>query len=445
MHSPRVSSATSSDWRVDWPARALVIMCVLNLNGVFSMMFDVGQVVSLGMLVAAVVLVVGTGRYAWSRPFSLLVAAITTYLIFGLLFYDHLVSVEPASKYIQTYFNTILIVWAIAGYVASLEAGTRLARFLTFIRNIFLVSAASVWASPILYEYYVNLPFSAQQRMGGFFGNPNEAAMVSVLAVALTLALPFKSRIIQLGALGMASIAVFMTFSKTGMSCLVVILAWHLVRSAKGLGLALLPLGAVIAIAIIQEPTSILEAIAENPMLELDQSQKGRILAIGQILGGQLDQQTTTGRTYLWQIVIGRAWDNFPWGGGLGSAHHVVGGLLERNVWQGAHNTFLMMWAEAGVLPAFLLMAAVLAALVSSIYYSRGQIELTSLAILCVDMMATHTALGTRYHNVVLATILGLIAGVRKKKSKNSHAVGSLPIRRESVISGNENISYIIY
>jgi len=405
----------SFERRVDWLAKALVTMCVLNLNAVFNMMFDRGQVVSLLMLGSALVLIVRTGRHAWSPPFNLLMAAIASYLAFGLLFYNPMASVEPASKYLQAYIGAILILWAMTGYVASLKPGPRLANFLYFVRNMFLLSAFSVWVSPILYEYYVNLPFSAQQRMGGFFGNPNEAAMVSLLAVALTLALPFRSRIVQLAAVAMASIAVFMTFSKTGMSCLVIVLAWHMLRRTRGFGLVLLLMAATIVLIAIQDPNVILTSIAENPMLDLDNSQKARILAIGQILGGQIDQQTTTGRTYLWQLAIERAVGIFPLGLGLGSGHHLIDGLLELDVWQGVHNTFLMMWVEGGVLSLLLLVAAMATTIIASLRYARGSIELTCLFVLVINMMAGHSSLTLRYHNVMLGVILGLLAGALRQ------------------------------
>lgn len=399
----------------DWAARILAVVCLLNLNGVFSMMFDRGQVMSLLMLSTALVLVFRTGRYAWSPPFILLMVTIGSYLVFGILFYSPMRSVEPSSKYLQTYFNTILIVWAMTGYVASLEGGVRLTSFLYFIRNILLLSAASVWVSPILYEHYVNVPPSAEQRMGGFFGNPNEAAVVSMFAVAFSLALPFSNRFLQLGALAMAGIAICLTFSKTGMSSLVVVLTWHMLRTAKGFSLALLPVAALLLVAFIQDPQVVMQNIADSHMLELDASQKARILAVGQILSGEINNQTTTGRTYLWGVVIERAMENFPWGSGLGSGHHVVDGVMELGVWQGAHNTFLMIWLEAGVLPFLLFIAALVLSILASVRYARGYLELTCMFIILVSMTSGHTALGARYQNIMLAIVLGLIAGCARR------------------------------
>ncbi|MCO5091035.1 O-antigen ligase [Bosea sp. (in: a-proteobacteria)] len=420
MPQARRRRSGRSPW-VDRAARILVIVCVLNLNGVFDMMFDIGQAVSLIILATSLVLIATTGRRAWSPPFSLLIAAIASYLILGWLLYDPAASVEPASKYLQSYFNSILIIWALAGYVASLPQGRRLDGFLKFLRNSFLVAAASVWMSPLLYQYYVNLPFSAQQRMGGVFANPNEAAAASCFAVALVLALPLRFRVLQFAAVAMAAGAVIMTFSKGGISMLVILLGWHVVRHARGVGLVAIVLTSLLALVLVQNPRALVETVTDLPLLELDASQKDRILAVADIFGGEIDERTTTGRTVLWDFVIERALHDFPLGSGLGSAHHIVGGILELDVWQGAHNTFLMVWGESGVIPLLLLVSAMVAVVFASLHHAHRSLGVTCLFVLLVVMMSGHIALATRYHNVMLAVVLGLSANGIHRMRRGSH------------------------
>jgi O-antigen ligase len=174
--------------------------------------------------------------------------------------------------------------------------------------------------------------------------------------------------------------------------------------------LFILPVVAVLAIAAIQDADDVLAVIVENPLVELDQSQKDRILAVGKILLGEIDRDTSTGRTYLWGLVIEKAWDRFPLGGGIGSAHNVVGGIVENDTWQGAHNSFIMMLGESGPLPAALLVASVITLFLAVMRNPIGPFALPCLFALVIDMMATHGALGTRYHNLMLAIVLGLVA-----------------------------------
>lgn len=123
---------------------------------------------------------------------------------------------EP-EKYILTYGGSILIIWGLGGYVAKIVARGSAADYMCFLRNIFLLSAASVPASQVLYAYYVNLPPSAAYRLGGFLGNPNEAAMAAAVALALTLAVPFRRFASQVAAAALATAAVILTFSKTNL------------------------------------------------------------------------------------------------------------------------------------------------------------------------------------------------------------------------------------
>ncbi len=399
-----------NEWVSDLAAKALAITCAFNLNGVANMAFDVGQSVSFVMLTTSLILIILRGKAAWSTPMVLLVAAIMSYLLLATIFYDPFATIYPPTKFYQAYGGGILILWAVAAYTASLASGLQLGTWLAFLRNVFLISAASVWASPVLYQYYVNLPLSSEQRMGGFFGNPNEAAMASLLAFALLLTVPFRRRLIQFSLLFMAAGAVILTFSKTGISALLIILAWHTVHRAKGIRLALTLAGTLFAVIAIQDINSVLEAVVENPVLEFDASQKRRILAVGDILSGRINKETSTGRTYLWGLVLERAWERFPLGDGLGSAHHIIGGIFENGVWMGAHNTFLMLFSEAGPLPAGLLIAAIILLAIGAKRNGGGKVELFCLFLLVIDMIATHGALATRYHNLMLGMVLGLVA-----------------------------------
>ena len=225
--------AASSN-KADIFAMLLTLICTLNVNGITSMLFNQEALASSVMLVCAGALVIFVGRNAWSGPFFLLVAAIFSYLLIGAIWSAPEAVTDEPMQYIRAYGASLLILWGASGYFASLGDGARLTSYLHSLRGCLVISSASVWFSPILYQYYTNLPFSFQQRMGGFFGNPNEAAMVSVLAIALTLGAPFRNWVLQLLALLIASVSVFLTFSKTGMACVIfVISCWCRLQTAS--------------------------------------------------------------------------------------------------------------------------------------------------------------------------------------------------------------------
>ena len=69
-----------------------------------------------------------------------------------------------------------------------------------------------------------------------------------------------------------------------------------------------------------------------------------------------------------------------------------------------------MLLGEAGPLPMILLIAALITLAKASTRSLKSQLIYFSLFVLIIDMMATHGTLGTRYHNLMLAVLLGLTA-----------------------------------
>jgi O-antigen ligase len=411
----RDTSVLSSpvDWTSDMAAKALVLVCAWNLNGVFWLTFDMDQAVSSLMLVASAYLVFRCGKLALP-PLMLLLAALSSYLLLATVFIDPLIYQNQQGALFISYSGTVLLIWGMTGYVANLSQEHRV-QFLRFVRNILVISAASVWLSPILYQYYTNLPLSASKRMGGFFVNPNEAAYVSLLALAFTLYVPYPRSVMNISAALLAASAVVLTLSKTGMSVLVGVTALYFMRRARGWGIFLLVLATLTVLTLTQDLRWLPTAIVEQPFVEFSSFEKERILAVADILQGQINDETSTGRTFLWTLAFDRAWSNFPLGSGLGTGHYLTGGLFENDVWQGAHNVFLMMWVESGPLPPLLLFAA-FATIALRLFRDRAlPLELMCVLILGAQMLAGHTAFSTRYHNLILAVMLGLQATTARK------------------------------
>jgi O-antigen ligase len=388
----------------DVSARVLAVASALNLNGVFDMTLGIVQVASIMLLVGSVHLVAKHGRLPWSLPFMLIMSAFVAYLVFGTVVSDPMLAPPPFGFY-RTYVGSMLLIWAIAGYTTWLGHGPRLGAYLEFVRNAFVVAAASIWASPVLYTFYAHLPPSHYERMGGFFENPNEAGVAACVALVLTLALPYRRALYQAIALLLVLVAVVLTLSKAAITAAIFVLAWRLVRQPRR-GLVIVAMAALLVLPWLQD-NSLLDGVADR--LELNVNQRERLLGVGQIFGGKIDSHVTTGRTDLWQIGLDRAWKSFPFGSGLGSFHFIRGGIAEGEVWMGIHNTFLMFWGEAGVLPALLLIGGFAAMAIYAVMFARGGIELPMLIVIFMEMLGTHGALGLRHNNLVLGMTLGLL------------------------------------
>jgi hypothetical protein len=394
----------------DLSARALVVLAALNVNGVVFMAFGIGQAISMVMLAFCAALIGRHGSLGVSTPMKLLCAAIIAYLVLGSAFLNPLEGGELEGNIWLSNIGTIMLVWSIASYTSLLGDGPKLLSLLRFVRTTFVFSAASVLASPVLYQYFVNLPPSSAQRMGGFFGNPNEAGMASACALALVLSRPYRNNLMHAAALGITTLAIIATFSKAAMTAAVLIALVHVLRRINGVMRLLVPLLALASLVVMYDAKRIVDEIVNADVLSLDEHQKNRLLAVGKILAGELNEDTTTGRSELWGITIERAIDIFPSGSGIGSRHFIIGGVLEGDVWQGVHNTFLLFLGEAGPLPAVLLLFGI-----GSIFYAaakaqRGDLEFAFLFLLFFDMMSTHTALVTRFENLTLGLTLGLVS-----------------------------------
>lgn len=420
----------------DIAAKALVLACVLNLNGVAHMMFDVGQAVSMVMLSASLILVVRCGSLASSMPFQLLILALLTYLLFGAFHHDAIRNSNPLSKYILTYGSTILMMTGMTGYTVYIARKGLLPHFLRFTRNVLVISASAVWISPLLYQFYANVPPSSQSRMGGLFGNPNEAGYVALLALGFVAGLQYRHFLVQVCAIALCSGAVVLTFSKTCIALLVAFAGWHLIFRTRGVLRVMTAFLVAIAVLIIWDVNSAARLISDQQIIELNNEQKRRLLAVETALSGQIDTEVTTGRTDLWLLGFDRALDWFPFGQGLGSYHFLVGGIFESGVWQGVHNTFLMFWGEAGVVPALLLLLAVVAMFAYIRLYALGTIEQWCAIVLLANMMVGHTSMSLRYHNIVLAIILGLVAFASHQRNR-----ARMPQSRATPAIGRERLA----
>ena len=391
-------------------ARSITVLTALNANGVVDMTFGIEQAGSLAILVPCLILIARHGNRAFWPAFNALLIAFTIYLGLGTLFANPSENGDMAGQICITYLGAVLIIWGMASYTAALGNSPQLRRFLGFLRDAFVVSAGSVLASPFLYTFYVNLPPSSIDRMGGFFGNPNEAAIAADCALGLVLAIPYRMYLVQVSALFAIAIAIVLPFSKAAITAAIIIIVWQFLKKLRGIMLLIVPLLGLVAIIMIEDPSGIIDGIVNSEILALDAHQQQRLLDVGHILSGQLNEETTTGRSDLWLITIQRAWEMFPLGAGLGSRHSIIGGVVENDVWLGVHNTFLLFLGEAGpaAFAALLVSFALLA--YAAVKSARGELERILIFLLFIDMMGSHTTFSVRFENLTLGVTMGLLS-----------------------------------
>lgn len=402
-----------------YTVRFLLAAGVLNLNGLSAQLFGVDQVFSLLMALASIVLIVRMGVAGISPLLLNLIIVLASFLAFGSVFSA---TISESMRFIQTatYAASAMMIWAVASYVASVTSRERLMQLLRYVRNIMLLSCLSVWFSQELYAIYKVAPL-ALDRNSGFFGNPNEAGIVAAIEFAILLALPYRSKIFQAVAVALVLGAVVLTFSKSSLIALIIVAALHAIRMRRFATI----ISSCVAVAFL---LVFADDIASQQTVELTPSQRVRLQQVVKIFSGQIDADTTTGRSELWAYGLSRAIENFPFGDGLGSFHFLQGQKLENDVWQGVHNTFLMFLGESGPLPMVLLVFFTLYLVSAGIRHGFTGIEIGYIAILLLDMMATHHALSLRFHNALLGLVIGTLSiSMRESRVSELQArVGSL-------------------
>lgn len=392
-------------------AGTLTVILGLNLNGLFYLWLGLNQAFSGAILLLSLALILNLAksRIEVSAEFVIFSLSVFLYLLLGGLFYSHIRSVTEPEQYFKTYLSSLVVIYSLALYVGTLSDPRCLWRYLCLVRNVFLFASISVLASPLLYAIYSNPAPSSAYRMGGFFANPNEAAMASLLGFCLIVGFPFTSRALQILAVCATSVAVVLTFSKTGILILILLGGVYLFIRGGTPSRVVYCLLLIFVTLFFVEPRVLEDSVISNSLYELDQSQAARIRAIFSVFSGDLNEDVSTGRSYLWGLAVSKILGVLPGALGLGSMHHMIGGFEEFGVWQGVHNTFLMFVGEAGFLPAFLL-AFSLALLFQRVW--RLQIYRPAFfgvaVVLLIDMLVTHSALGLRYHNLALASMFGL-------------------------------------
>ena len=392
------------------------------------MAFAAEQAISIIILVSALYLLIRNFQHLMSPLVTCVLLTFLFYLVFGTLFYDDINTSSPLGRYVRGYLGSLLIILALTSFILANADDRKIIRYLGFVRNCLIIAAVSVYLSPILYQkVFVTLPPTDLNRFGGVFGNPNEAGIVACLAVVFAWHVPFKFKLLQLLALLITAGAVVLTFSKTAMSFIILMLIFIMMRSFKKYLIISVPAILITLVFFIQYSEEIFNTIADQNYVELTENQQNRIRTVGKIISGNIDEDTTTGRTIIWKIGFDRFLENFPKPGGLGSFHSLVGGARAASgEWAGVHNTYLMMFGEGGLLAGAMLVLTMVSLLWSSWRHEGIHLEFFCWIAIAADMFANHHALLFRYLDFMFGIMLGLtVYSVRKRKL--ARALTSIP------------------
>lgn len=404
-------------------ALLLATIIFMNLNGVMFMMYGVAGSLSYVMLFLA-----GAVLFSHSRYLTTCVevhGAIFFCFVFLYIALGTIVAVlgdfdGEFSDIIISLLSTIAITYAFASCAFALAMRQRTAPALQILVVIVLISTLSVPASPVLYEYFIWIPLSSEQRSSGFFANPNEAGLVACIGLAIGSALLLSQNATRLSniLLPVAIVSIFLTLSRGALIGALGVLTFGLVASllktsasGKSQTVMFFALFFVLAASVL---FVVMGGIEELDLFSPEQQK--RLGELGRVLSqGEISDETTADRAGIATYAL-QMWSEKPlFGHGLGAMH------LLKDIGLGVHNTFLMVLGESGILP----LAILLLWITTIVYWSAHELNSVVglmvwlyMPILVISMATSHNTLDNRFHNAVCGIIFGLIS-FRRAVSKN--------------------------
>jgi O-antigen ligase len=161
----------------------------------------------------------------------------------------------------------------------------------------------------------------------------------------------------------------------------------------------------------------------------LERDQQRRIDSVRNLFAGRHVDQAFDNRRDVFRAGF-HAWTASPLvGNGLGSA-------LELDLGDGRHfgphNTWLLVLAESGVVPAAILLAFCVIWLRCALRCSLPAIRSVALAMFVVFvlmMMTSHVTLIKRFVNLPLGTVIGLLAGTEELARRRKQLLQSCGLR----------------
>lgn len=362
------------------------------------------------------------------------VGPLLAYLLFALLY-----GVSRGDDWLLVHrylFSCVLVAGIAAHVVRSSDESVR--RLTRLARDVLLFSAVGVILSPWLQPYL--RPDDELMRYMGLWNNPNEASLMGVVLLNFVLYRPYRRLIPNGLAITAATAAATASFSKTGLVLFALSLVLFLVRR--------LPFPVVVIGCLATVPLSfvllsvLFETFLQSDLpLFLTQEQQVRVAEMHRFFEGSWIRTPGTHpdvgyKDILWTRAISVIGGHFPHGVGLGSFHHLEGGIIvnatEGRDWTGVHNMYLMIVGEAGVVVLVLLAAFYGRLLAESFFRTADGLPSSVIFVTLAYWMTSHSALGLRHGMVVFGIAIGVLEKTRERRFRpRGRAASGAPVAVE--------------
>jgi hypothetical protein len=401
------------DWIVVVAFSLLIIVSLLNLNGLAAMVFGLERAFSVVYLIGTgiIILRLWHRRFYLSTPIRLYLWFMGSYIVFGC-------AASTDSELLLGYMPSAVasVTITLSAYLASLAAfSTFGVAYVVFRLTIILsAAAATVFLTPyfadVVYVHIENLAWTVEGRASGVFANPNETGMAACYAIAFAIGgiELFSSKRIRLMLWGMTAVsivAVIMSFSRTAIAIAFVMLVVFMLRSMRNAGRSALPVLTGAALVLVGG-WFLLEGWRE---FNWSPGQAQRLGSFERILRGGAELGHDDSHRLEASTVGLKHWLERPFFG-----HGLADGQSLRELGDtGSHNTYLLILGDAGIVPFFFFVAMIFAFWTSTRYARDcGNVAIAEYFGISFVMaaLANHNLLNNRSINVLTGVIMALLA-----------------------------------
>lgn len=319
----------------------------------------------------------------------------------------------------SSYLTAIFIILSVYLHVKML--GPEYEQKLLNMIFVFLLIGASL----IPFSDMINISgalVTTRGRGTGLFANPNEAGVMCVIGFAAALCCNINPMLKRIALVHLAIMAT-LTFSKTSMLLIVVILIAYL-GLQRNIGKSMLYIFVTIGVvfsSIIAFQDDILSLFPTKQAARV-----GQVLSLVTMQGGYSDDELTSGRTELWDIGYRKISENPFWGNGLGELYSMKEARISVNkgMGQGVHNTYLLKAGDSGIF-AVTAFIGFLIYFVLSCYRYRVESPAVKFSLLYMLVFATnaissHAVEFLRFHNFFIGACLAFLAHAQIKAMQRS-------------------------
>lgn len=406
----------------------LIAIIFANLNGILSTMFGITAGLSPIILLCSLAISIPLFLKNYEKETLFLWAFVGfqfMYCYISSISYflneDNIFKNNDNNGYLlvlKGYISTIIIIFTFYKLTTVAILSGKFANLIKRIFFFFLVGLAFIVLMPLLGIESIGID---KDRSGGLFESPNVAASFTLYATCFTLffaARKQKWAFLNLILVPFLGYAAFLTFSKAAMitfPLLIFMFLGFLIVKSKYIKKQNYPtIGTIILVVagIIIYVISNFQSIYES----LDYSQVLRIQKTLALLSGEVNENTTSERSGLFRIGFQLISERPILGNGMTSFHYFNIPLNGHNV--GVHNTFLMVFGEAGVFVFLFYIIIFVASVIRALRLRSLSLSFLFVSLSFVYFLnmggASHNGLDDRITNCWTGIMLGVFAFEKK-------------------------------